>query len=105
MCRSVQYEAIARKVGCAKKMSNSSGVGIKIWMDEEGNTVGYLLCFDGQRGFDCFGDLRDFQNCLVWIVQTEDFARAIKVVKEKRAIILANNAWGDDKKVRKLFGS
>jgi len=51
---------------------------------------------DGFRGFE--GKL------LVWTIDTTDVVRAVKVVNEKRTIILAHNIWGDDKAVRDLFG-
>ena len=42
-------------------------------------------------------------EALIWRVKTNDREQAIKVVGEKRAIILANNLWGDEEKTRKLF--
>lgn len=45
------------------------------------------------NGFGYF----DYADCLVWYVQTDDEERAVKVVAEKRAILLAAGLWGDDK--------
>jgi hypothetical protein len=42
-------------------------------------------------------------DLLQWVVETDDEQRAIKVVNEKRAIILAHGAWGDETKTRALF--
>jgi len=41
-------------------------------------------------------------DMLEWSVRGTDEQRAIKVVNEKRAQILALNIWGDDEKVREL---
>ena len=40
---------------------------------------------------------------LIWVVPTTDKERAIKVANEKRAIILANEAWGDHEATLALF--
>jgi hypothetical protein len=41
---------------------------------------------------------------LIWEVYTSDRERAIKIVNEKRAQILAANAWGDQKYLDQLAG-
>jgi len=38
-----------------------------------------------------------------WNVETDSVERAIKIVNEKRAQILAANAWGDNNKTEELF--
>lgn len=37
-----------------------------------------------------------YRDILVWCVQTTDVQRAVKVVNEKRAQIIAMNLWGDN---------
>jgi len=51
------------------------------------------------------GDLPfyDAYGNLVWIVHTEDEERAIKVANEIRAIILANDEWGDEEALERRF--
>jgi len=41
---------------------------------------------------------------VVWKVKTDDRKRAIKVVNEKRAQLIACDAWGDDEATRKMLG-
>ena len=45
----------------------------------------------------------DVQGNLVWIVHTEDEEKAIKVANEIRAIILANDEWGDEEALKRRF--
>ncbi|KKK61798.1 hypothetical protein LCGC14_3010720 [marine sediment metagenome] len=51
-------------------------------------------------GFQTF----DVNSNLVWAVGTQDEKRAVKVVNEKRAQILAQGFWRDGIKVGQLFG-
>lgn len=41
---------------------------------------------------------------LAWTVQTDDIERAVKVVNEKRAMLMAAGVWGDTTKTRELLG-
>lgn len=43
------------------------------------------------------------KDMLVWTANTKDKKRAIKVVNEKRVMILANECWGDTEKTKMLF--
>ena len=45
----------------------------------------------------------DWKESLNWSVSGNDIKRAIKVVNEKRAIILAHNLWGNEEGTRELF--
>ena len=63
---------------------------------------------DVELAVDCLPGFYDFQNykrTLVWVVKTQDFDRAVKVVNEKRIQILANNEWGDSKACWSRFTS
>jgi len=77
----------------------------EVTMSKEGEvlSVWKMMCgsWNLEPGFQRF----DHEGNLEWIVVTEDEKRAIKVVAEKRAIILAHNAWGDDEKVKEIFSS
>ena len=41
---------------------------------------------------------------LVWNVATDNMERAVKVVNEKRAMLIAAEAFGDDEKTRRVLG-
>lgn len=67
--------------------------------------------FDRHSGGTRLRELRPSDRDLTWgvvVLHGEDLeaakVRAIKVVNEKRAQILAANLWGDDAAVRALFG-
>lgn len=61
------------------------------------------LC-NSWKDFDCDGfHVFDIHSNLVWGVKTMDKEEAVKIVKEKIDIILANNLWGDHKGCRNLF--
>lgn len=49
-------------------------------------------------GFSHYGS-----DYFAWYVKTEDKERAIKVVNEKRAQIIAAGVWGDEKATKALF--
>lgn len=53
----------------------------------------------------CHGSLDFNELCLQWYVDTEDEERAIKVVVEKRAEILAAGIWGDSDKLKAYFAA
>lgn len=56
------------------------------------------------RGFSGFrAPLSGGPLCLVWLVETNDEQRAVKVAAEKAAQILAMDLWGDEAKVGQLF--
>jgi hypothetical protein len=64
------------------------------------------LCVDdvGYRGYwSGPGDWSGPRD-LVWTVQTDDPERAVKVVNEKRAMIVAADVWGKEAKTRELLG-
>lgn len=81
---------------------------IGVHIDMEGNV---LRVYDprwvreGAVGFVGYGlaDVWRGPRVLIWVVPTTDKERAIKVVNEKRAIILANGAWNDADATRALF--
>lgn len=81
---------------------------IGVHIDMEGNV---LRVYDprwvreGAVGFVGYGlaDVWRGPRVLIWVVPTTDKERAIKVVNEKRAIILANEAWGDPEATLALF--
>ena len=52
-----------------------------------------------QHYLTAFGDYQ-----LVWNVQTDDPERAVKVVNEKRAMLIAADVWGDNDKTKGLLG-
>jgi hypothetical protein len=77
-------------------------------MDKEGNVIDVVKSENtepekiGFQGFEhLYGgkEITYFQ----WGVVTDDEKRAIKVANEKRAIILANNLWGKEDEVKRLF--
>ena len=74
-----------------------------VTMSKEGEVLNVwkMMWSDWKPGFQRF----DHRGNLEWVVATEDERRAIKVVAEKRAIILAHNAWGDYERVREIFDS
>ena len=49
----------------------------------------------------CMYDYRSRE--LVWNVETTDIERAVKVVNEKRAQIIAADIWGDQRATRQYF--
>jgi len=82
-------------------------------MDKEGNVTGTISGYDNPKnaGFIGFTQYSSKWNLhrkewpvLLWKVATEDKERAIKVVNEKRAQIIANNLWGDNEAVKAWFG-
>jgi len=69
-----------------------------VWMAKNGDLAGVEMQGDrqlGWGGFDRYGNL-------IWVVAGHNDKRAIKVVNEKRAQILALEIWGDERKVKKL---
>ncbi len=80
-------------------------VGFTVYMGQDGNVDNTIRELGKKHGFSCFiNSWRTGKTLLVFTVKTEDEQRAVKVVNEKRAIILAHNAWGDDEKVKQLLG-
>lgn len=82
---------------------------IKVWMDRHGVTLKTRQYQDqGRGGYRWFenrrGGYRDGDDTLlVWVVETDDETRAIKVVNEKRAQIIALNLWGKNKDCGVMF--
>ena len=74
--------------------------GYVVVMKKNGDVVRTEKTYDTEFGFRGFHFL---SGDLVWAVNTDDEKKAIKVVNEKRAIILAHNAWGDEERVRQIF--
>ena len=72
---------------------------IQVHMDKEGNTTWIYHTEDKSIGFQCF----DYDNCLVWNVNTDNDTTSVKVVNEKRIQILAKDIWGSEKKVKEMF--
>ncbi len=72
---------------------------IEVRIDKEGNVDEIVRSIDGNTGFVCF----DYKGNLLWGVRVNKDESAIKVVNEKRAQILAINAWGDVKRMRELL--
>jgi len=73
---------------------------ITVHIDMEGNVLRVYdprWAREGAVGFVGYGlaDVWRGPRVLIWVVPTTDKERAIKVANEKRAIILANEAWGD----------
>ena len=81
---------------------------IEVRITEKGDVVrvfGPLWRQEGSVGFQWYG-LNDYScstRVMSWVVATSEEERAIKVVNEKRAIILANGAWNDAYATRALF--
>ncbi|RLE67054.1 MAG: hypothetical protein DRJ38_00340 [Thermoprotei archaeon] len=70
-----------------------------VYMDQDGNVPKVEYEFDVESGF------KGFQSgLLVWTVDTTDVVRAIKVVNEKRTLILVHDVWDNEEAVRQLFG-
>jgi len=81
-----------------------SKVHTRVWMGADG-TVDNIYQGVGtvdDAGFMCFTFFEP--HLLTWQVATDDKKRAVKVVNERRVIILANNEWGNEKAVRERFG-
>jgi len=81
---------------------------IVVHIDMEGNVLrvsGPRWVREGAVGFVGYGlaDVWRGPRVLIWVVPTTDKERAIKVANEKRAIILANEAWGDHEATLALF--
>jgi len=81
---------------------------ITVWMDREGNVIDVYKSENtgpediGFQGFDCCYGEKNVEY-FRWGVETDDVKKAIKVANEKRAIILANNLWGKEDEVKRLF--
>lgn len=81
---------------------------ITVHIDMEGNVLRVYdprWAREGAVGFVGYGlaDVWRGPRVLIWVVPTTDKERAIKVANEKRAIILANEAWGDHEATLALF--
>ena len=74
--------------------------GYRVMMKKNGDVVSIEKAYETQFGFRGFHFL---SGDLIWAVNTDDEKKAIKVVNEKRAIILAHDAWGDEERVRQIF--
>lgn len=75
---------------------------IKVKMLEDGTVIQLGRYINEQVGFQWFMTFNRGLT-LSWCVATESEERAIKVVNEKRAQILAQNLWNNEKGVRELF--
>jgi len=79
-----------------------------VWMDREGNVLDVYKSGNtgpwgiGFQGFDYYYGGKNIEY-FRWGVETDDVKKAIKVANEKRAIILANNLWGKEDEVKRLF--
>jgi len=62
----------------------------------------YDLVEPEYMGFCYFGGCGE--DAINWNEPTINKMQAVKAVNEKRAIILANNIWGDTEKVKEMFG-
>lgn len=88
---------------------------LRLTMTKEGEVVSHQTYWPGAReerpddvGFQYFirpPRGREADPELVWAVATDDLDRAVKVVAEKRAEILAAGVWGDDDKARAYFSA
>lgn len=83
---------------------------IEVRIAENGDVVrvrGPLWQRERAVGFCWYGLANVWKGPMVmsWLVATSEKERAIKVANEKRAIILANEAWGDPEVTRALFAS
>lgn len=75
---------------------------VAVGMNRQGQ-VGHSVVEHSLRpepGFRWYGRADYF----VWVVVTDNEERAVKVVNEKRAQIIAAGVWGDNEATRKLFG-
>jgi hypothetical protein len=101
-----EKEFAEKYVEVAKGLLGSNDFGVEEWCldlpekewvltsvhmsrDGEVKHVAQDLDTNAVEGFACF----DYENNLVWYVRTRDKERAVKVVNEKRVIILAHDLW------------
>jgi len=73
---------------------------ITITMKENGDIVNinHNIDTENNEGFKHY-----YNNYIIWIVNTNDTKRAIKIVNEKRIQILANDLWSKNLETRKYF--
>ena len=84
-------------------------VGILVTMTSNGDTLRISKPRYWQRdqiGFQYYGGFQKQNDKwpLTYVVETDDEKRAIKVVNEKRAIILASDAWDDAFLTKRVLG-
>jgi len=73
----------------------------RVFMTKEGEVNNIYPELLPERG-KLLRDFGSYDKELCWDVDTEDRERAIKVVNEKRAQIIALNAWGDNDCLKEL---
>jgi len=82
--------------------------GVEVLMGRDGEVLippkpkYYRLSY--RIGFRFYGFNRDDTRTLCWTVQTGDVKRAIKVVNEKRTMLIAADAWANVSKTREILG-
>ena len=75
-------------------------------MSKSGEVFSVEKTIDDTPGIICFfppGLGQTWDDHILWVVKTDDVARAIKVVNEKRFQILALDIWGDTDKVIEII--